>query len=475
VFGLLGLLLTAGAGEPLRTEAAVSADFAERPNLVIINIDDLGYGDIGPFGSTLNRTPNLDRMAREGRRLTSFYAAPMCTPSRASLMTGCYTKRVFGIDGVSWPGDATGLSPAEITLPRVLHEAGYATAMFGKWHLGDQPAFLPRRHGFDVFFGIPYSNDMGPVEDGARSSVDEPLSAARQLKRVMPPIPLLEGETVIGRMRADEQASFLARCTARTIQFITDHRNMPFFVFFTPSAVHFPYYPAPEFRGRSRNGSYGDWVEEIDARVGELLETLRRLDLERRTLVLFTSDNGAPPRGVNAPLRGFKHSTYEGGVRVPTIAWWPERIRAGTTSDVIASVMDILPTFARLAGADLSDAPKIDGLDILPALTAPSEASAPPRVFYYFYRLKLEAVREGPWKLRLADGTLYHLDDDIGESVDRSASEGSVVARLQRHVAAMENDLGLTGLGPGCRAPGRVSDPRLLIEFDGPVSEQVVP
>ena len=305
---------------------------ADAPNLIFINIDDLGYADIGPFGSKLNRTPNLDRMAQEGRKLTCFYAAPVCSPSRASLMTGCYPKRALPHSRTCcFRGTPSGLAPEEITVAELLKKQGYATGCIGKWHLGDQPEFLPPRQGFDYYFGLPYSNDMGPAEDGVKSSLGAADPQAAKAKgQGQPPLPLLRNETVLKRVLADDQTTLVALYTEEAVKFIREHKDEPFFLYLPHSAVHFPIYPGKAFQGKSNNGIYGDWVEEVDWSVGQVLDTVRELGLSENTLVIFTSDNGGTQRGVNAPLRGFKGSTWEGGMREPTIAWWPGKIPAGT-------------------------------------------------------------------------------------------------------------------------------------------------
>ncbi len=483
---------------------SAAEQIGNRPNFVIINVDDLGYADIGPFGSN-NRTPNLDRMAREGRKLTSHYAAPVCSPSRAALMTGCYPKRVLPIATVLFPAAAVGLNPDEITVAEMLHDVGYATACIGKWHLGDQPEFLPTRQGFDYYYGIPYSNDMGPAYDGAKSNPDKPLptreevaaKAAKTKKQDtsdvgivgagQPPMPLLENEKVIARVHSAEQHTLVKRYTEKAIGFIRDHKDAPFLLYLPHSAVHFPHYPAKEYIGRSPNGLVGDWAEEVDWSVGQLFDTLRESKLQDRTLVIFTSDNGGPVgQGANnGPLRGAKASTFEGGVRVCTIAWWPGQVPAGTSTDAITTMMDILPTLARLAGAKLPAERKIDGVDIWPAL-AGSAATRPPRDEFLYHRgLALEAVRSGPWKLHLAVGDqpskksaarpqLYNLVDEIGETKDVAADHPDVVQRLQSLAETASTDLGQSGIGPGCRPMGRVQNPKPLIDDEGNVRMEFV-
>jgi arylsulfatase A len=489
----------------LLTAAAPAAD---KPNFIIINIDDMGYADIAPFGSKLNRTPNLDRMAQEGRKLTSFYGAPVCSPSRSALMTGCYPKRVLPIPGVLFPGAAVGLNPAEHTVAELLKAAGYTTACIGKWHLGDQPEFLPPRRGFDYYLGLPYSNDMGPGEDGAKSSLGDPLPKPRPgqagapaapdgtgITADQPPLPLVENETVIGRVRQDEQQGLVERYTKAALKFIRDNQEKPFFLYLPHNAVHFPIYPGKKWAGQSPNGNYSDWVEEVDWSVGQVLDTVRSLHLESRTLVLFTSDNGGTPRAVNAPLRGFKGSTWEGGMREPTIAWWPGKIPAGTTSGAIAGMLDVLPTLVKLGGGQVPADHKIDGGDLWPVLVGEPGAKSPHEVFYFYNGLRLEAVRSGPWKLRLASANkpaakpgatpaapaapaldqLYNLDADIGEAKNVAAANPDEVSRLRAFADVMKDDLGLTGIGPGVRPLGRVSNPQPLIGRDGKIREGFAP
>jgi arylsulfatase A len=442
------------------------------PNFVIINIDDLGYADIGPFGSQLNRTPQLDRMAAEGRKLTCFYAAPVCSPSRAALMTGCYPKRALPIPHVLFPAYDHGLNPDEITVAELLRGQGYATALVGKWHLGDQPELLPTRQGFDEFFGLPYSNDMGPAEDGVKSDLGAPLPVTRPGTIGQPPLPWMRNETVLGRVLAEDQTTLVARYTEEACKFIETHRGQPFFLYLAHSAVHFPVYPGQAFQGHSRNGIYGDWVEEVDWSVGTVLDKLRDLQLDRNTLVLFTSDNGGTNRAVNAPLRGFKNSTWEGGMRTPTIAWWPGKVPAATATDAITGMMDILPTLVRLAGGQLPGDRRLDGGDIWPLLSGAPGAASPHDVFYFFRGLKLEAVREGRWKLRLEPGELYDLEADIGEARNVASDQGAVVARLRELAARMDSDLGTSEVGPGCRPLGKVVDARPIIDHEGNVREE---
>jgi len=476
----------------------------ERTNFIVINVDDLGYADIGPFGSS-NRTPNLDRMAREGRKLTSHYAAPVCSPSRASLMTGCYPKRCLPIPHVLFPAAAVGLHPDEVTVAEVLKDVGYATACIGKWHLGDQAEFLPTRQGFDEYFGIPYSNDMGPAADGSKSNPGKPLpttsaaiAAVTKTRNpggdetglkgaAQPPLPLLDGGKVVARVRVEEQFDVTRRYTERAVRFIRDHAEQPFFLYLPHTAVHFPLYPSGNFKGKSPNGLIGDWAEEVDWSVGHVLDAVREKKLDHKTLVIFTSDNGgALAHGSNnEPLRGTKGQTFEGGIRVGTIAWWPGKVPAGTATSAITTTMDLLPTLAALAGAKLPANRKLDGVDVGPVIVG--DPAAPPRdEFYYFRGFQLQAVRQGPWKLHLertADAernvgkqalALYNLADDIGEAKDLVAEYPEIVARLQALANATKDDLGLTDIGPGCRPLGRVDDPLPLIDHNGTVRSDAV-
>ena len=301
-------------------------------------------------------------------------------------MTGCYPKRVLPIPGVLFPAGAVGLNPQERTVAEVLKDAGYRTACIGKWHLGDQPEFLPTAQGFDYYLGIPYSNDMGTAAEGSKSDLGAPVpesktgspAAAPQaaqgddetgLKGLsQPPLPLVENDKVIGRVKQDEQQAIVETYTTAAVKFIQANKDRPFFLYLPHSAVHFPLYPGKAWVGKSGQGLYSDWVEEVDGSVGQVLDTLRDLKLDRQTLVLFTSDNGGTPRAVNTPLRGHKGSTWEGGMRVPTIAWWPDRIPAGTSTDEITGMLDILPTFAKLGGGQAPTDRQLDGLDISPVL-----------------------------------------------------------------------------------------------------------
>jgi arylsulfatase A len=447
---------------------SLSESMSARPNLVLIFIDDMGYGDIGPFGSQLNRTPHLDRMAKEGRKLTSFYAAPVCSASRAQLLTGCYAPRV-GVPGVFFPAGRNGLNPQEHTVAEYLRELGYATMCVGKWHLGDQPEFLPTRHGFDGYFGIPYSNDMG-------------RTAAATGKRVHP---LLRDDKVAELLEDEGQRRITREYTEEAVKFIeaSAKADKNFFLYLPHTAMHVPLYPHPDFAGKSKNGVYGDWVEEVDWSVGQVLEALKELKLAENTLVLFTSDNGpwaskGKAGGVSGPLRGSKGCTLEGGVREPTLAWWPGTIAPGTESAGIAGTTDVLPTFVSLAGGKIKQEVKIDGLDVSEWLLGKAEQS-PRDTWHYFRGTQLQAVRHGPWKLALtgqslgmgirqrdADlakgGRLYNLEQEIGEQTDLAIQHPEIVAKLSKIGEAIS-----TELAANKRPAGFVENPVTLYPTTG--------
>ena len=457
---------------------AADAKTPAKPNLVIINIDDLGYADIGPFGSEKNRTPHLDRMAKEGRKLTSFYAAPVCSPSRASLLTGCYPKRALPIPHVLFPGNNVGLSQKEVTIAELLKEQGYATGIVGKWHLGDQPEFLPSAHGFDFHYGLPYSNDMGPATDGVKTDLGKPLP---KNPGGQPPLPLLRDGKVVTRVLQDEHQALVENYTKEAVAFIERSKGKPFFLYVAHSSVHFPLYPGKAWAGKSPHGYYADWVEETDWSVGQVLDAIRKAGLSEKTLVIFTSDNGGTGRGTNGPLRGHKGSTFEGGVRVCTVAWWPGQVPAGTETDAIMGMHDFLPTFAALAGAKVPGDRKIDGANVWPHLKGEPDAKPAHDTFYYFRGLQLQAVRHGDWKLHLpgprnrgkanAKTQLYNLKDDIGESKDVAENHPDVVKKLEALVEAMDKDLGVEGTGPGVRELGRVENGKPIINHDGTIRE----
>jgi arylsulfatase A len=460
---------------------------AEKPNFIILFCDDLGYGDIGCFGSVLHRTPNIDKIAREGMMLTSFYSSSgVCTPSRASLMTGCYPRRVNmhvnawegHMRQVLFPVARRGLNPDEITIAELLKERGYATECIGKWHLGDQPPFLPVRQGFDSYYGIPYSNDMGTEQFDQN-----------------PPLPLLRDEKVI-EAPAD-QNTLTMRYTQEAVDFITANKDRPFFLYLPHTMPHNPVHASEAFTGKSANGLYGDAVEEIDWSTGRIDEVLAELGLKDKTLIVFTSDNGASSAfgGSNGKLRGWKGSVWEGGMRVPCVIRWPGIVPAGSRSDAITCTMDLLPTLVELAGGEVPADRIIDGENILPVLKggrinaagSAEEGSAPeksagkgPRVYYYYQKGQLQAVREGDWKLHLPlenkilyawrdttasfAGELYNLREDVTEQDNRFAEHPAIVARLLEIAELANADLGDESReGKNQRQAGFIKDPKPLL------------
>lgn len=438
------------------------------PNLIIIFCDDLGYGDIGCFGSTVHRSPNIDRIAEQGVKLTSFYVTSgVCTPSRSSLLTGCYPRRVNMHEDhnelcVLFPRGKKGLNQDELTIAEVLKSAGYATACIGKWHVGDQPEFLPTRQGFDMYYGIPYSNDMGNESRPSR-----------------PPLPLLRNETVIEA--PVEQTTITRRYTEEAVTFIRQHKDEPFFLYMPHTMPHNPVYASEAFQGTSANGGYGDAVQEIDWSVGQIVRTLEELEIVEQTLVLFTSDNGAAKKwgGSNGPLRGWKGSTWEGGQRVCAVAQWPGPIAAGRTINEMASTLDLLPTMAQLADVPLPQDREIDGVDISGLLL--NETNESPRQTFFFYQMgQLQAVRSGKWKLHLPlkdkkrnwgpsegpqETQLYDLEADISESNNVAAEHPDVVDALLQLAEQARSELGdEEQVGSGQRPAGWVDNPQPLLK-----------
>ena len=461
ILGLQLVLLQFGTSLA-ETADGPQAEKRRLPNFIVIFCDDLGYGDLGCYGSTKNRTPNIDQLAREGKRFTSFYSSsPVCTPSRSSLLTGCYARRVgmhedFTGHWVLIPRSRRGLAPEETTLPEVLKSRGYATACIGKWHLGDQPQHLPTRHGFDFYYGIPYSNDM------------------QNRGRGDPPLPLVQQEIVIEAPA--EQTTLTQRYTAQVISFIAENQDNPFFVYLPHTFPHLPLFASEQFHGKSSNGRYGDAVEEIDWSTAQIMNCLKRLKLDDNTLVIFTSDNGSNGRngGSNAPLSGSKGSTMEGGMRVPMIARWPKKIADGTECNVLTTTMDLLPTFAKLSGANLPDQ-KIDGHDMTSHLMA-SESKTAYDAFYYYRRRQLQAVRAGDWKYHLPlkasfpnwttpdklgkgrPGKLVNLKDDLQEKRDLSEQHPEIMTQMQRIAQQAIQELGNEELAGSGQRPASTLD-----------------
>lgn len=438
-----------------------------RPNILLVNCDDLGYGDLGCYGSTRNDTPHLDRLASDGVRFTDFYAAaPVCSASRAAMLTGCYSQRIgLGDYQVLFPGQAQGLNPSEYTIARRLQQAGYATRIIGKWHCGDQPEFLPTRHGFDGYFGIPYSNDMG-----------------RQANRPdAPPLPLLRDSEVI--QAQPDQRGLTERYVEDAIRFLRDHREGPFFLYLAHLYVHVPLFIPKPFLAASRNGAYGGAVACIDWAMGALDAELVRLGIRGKTLVIFTSDNGSRARdegGSNAPLRGVKAQTWEGGQRVPCLMRWPGVIASGTTCSGIASAIDLFATLGDFAGAPHPPDAKRDSLSLAETLR---NGKPSPRDRFAFYRgSNLEALRLGDWKLHFfkaewkpasADGpvpeALFNLRDDPGETTNLLAAHPEHATAIREAADSFRRTLGdkrLGYTGTEIRAAGVCPNPKPLTRYD---------
>lgn len=451
--------------------ATRAADEARPPNIILIFADDLGYADLGVYGAEGYATPHLDRMASEGVRFTDFYVAQaVCSASRAALLSGCYSNRV-GILGALGPGSAIGVHESEVLIPEVLKPLGYATAIVGKWHLGDRPEFLPTSHGFDEYFGLPYSNDMWP---------QHPTNPN------YPPLPLLDGEQPV-ELNPD-QRQLTTRYTERAVRFIEQAQGSPFFLYVAHSMPHVPLFVSEKHEGATERGLFGDVIAEIDWSVGEILDAVRRAGIDEETLVIFTSDNGpwlsyGDHAGSAGILREGKGTSFEGGVREPFIARWPGTIPAGTVCHEPTMTIDLLPTIARLAGAEPPRDRVLDGHDIAPLLLGEPGARSPHVALYFYYGGQLEAVRAGKWKLHLPHAyrslqgeagsggipgpyvqknielSLFDLDSDPGESTDVSGREPQVVEQLLALAEVARQDLGDTAtgqLGANVRDPGRV-------------------
>ena len=460
------------------------------PNVVVIFMDDMGYADPGAYGAGPDLTPNIDRLARDGMRFTDFQVAQaVCSASRAALLTGCYSNRV-GVLGALGPNEATGLDPDEDTIADMLKRRGYACGAFGKWHLGDHQPYLPLQQGFDEYFGLPYSNDMWPVDYDGTPIVkgQAKKSTPGDLHRpYYTPLYLIDGNDRTAPVKdLADQDTLTARYTERAVTFINAHRDQPFFLYLPHSMVHVPLGASAKFRGTSGKGLFADVMMEVDWSVGEVLGALKQHGLEDNTIVIFASDNG-PWRnfgnhaGSAGPLREGKGTMWEGGSRVPAIVRWPGHVPAGTVCNRLASTIDILPTIAEITGAALPTR-RIDGVSIMPLLRGESDAN-PRQTFWLYYGQTLTAVRDGQWKLQFPhdartyegyapgrDGipgdtgtkhvqlALYNLDTDIGEQRNVLTEHPDVVERLQTIAAAARADLGDTGApGPGVRPPRKVA------------------
>ena len=467
---------------------ASGLEAAERlPNVVIVFIDDMGYADIGPFGSNgypNYPTPQLDRMAKEGRVFTDFQVAQaVCSASRAALVTGCYSNRV-SILGALFPGHEHGINAEETTIAEICKQKDYATAVYGKWHLGHHPKFLPVNHGFDEYFGLPYSNDMWPwTYDNTRAPEDHPKA-----KRY-PPLPLIENTKVVDAdVTPEDQSQLTTWYTEHAVDFIRRNKDRPFFLYVPHTMVHVPIFVSEKFKGKSGAGLYGDVMMELDWSVGQILETLRELKLSNNTLVIFTADNGpwlnyGNHAGKTGGLREGKGTMFEGGSRNATVMWWPGVIPAGTTCDTVAMTIDLLPTIAHLIGAELPKH-KIDGKSIWPLIAGEPGAKSPQEAYFLYYGKQLQAVRTDRWKFHLPHGyrhylmdqvgqdghpgeteqkkigyALYDMDNDREETTDVADQHPEVVAQMKRLAEQMRADLGDHGQpGPGVRPSGQLSE-----------------
>ncbi len=460
----------------LVTSPLCAAGEERPPNVVIVFTDDQGYGDIGINGAEGFATPNIDRMAADGRHFTQWYAAQaVCSASRAGLLTGCYPNRI-GLHGALGPGSRHGIHEDETTLAEVFRSRGYATAIFGKWHLGDHRKFLPLQHGFDEFFGIPYSNDMWPEHPTNKN---------------FPPLPLMEGNERIRFADERDQRMITTWLTARAVDFINRNRDRPFFLYVPHPQPHVPLHVSERFAGTTERGLYGDVIAEIDWSVGEIVNAIDTNGLGEDTLVIFTSDNGpwisyGTHAGSPGPFREGKGTAWEGGVREPCVMRWTGKIPAGTVCDEPAMNIDLLPTLAGIAGTGLPPL-DIDGKDILPLILGIDGAKSPHESYWYYYKQnELQAVSSGSWKLvlphtyrsldggpggdgglpvpyktREAELALYDLAADPGETYDLASQHPAIVESLLEQVEAARKELGdaLTKRsGTGSREPGRLSE-----------------
>lgn len=451
---------------------ACGAETPVLPNIVIILADDQGYADVGCFGAQGFKTPHLDRMAADGRRFTSFYVSQaVCGASRASLLTGCYSNRI-GILGAPGPDATYGISSNEMLLSELCKQKGYATAIYGKWHLGHREPFLPLQHGFDDYFGLPYSNDMWPYHPTAKNFPDLPMYSGNEISNP--------------KVTPQDQRQLTTWYTQHAVQFIKDHHAQPFFLYVAHSMPHVPLFVSDQYAGTSAQGLYGDVISEVDWSVGQILKTLDDYKLAGQTLVIYTSDNGpwlnyGNHAGSAGPLREGKGTTWEGGVREPCIMRWPGRIPAGTQCDELAATIDLFPTISGLIGARLPSHP-IDGLDIWPLISGQPGAKTPHKYYCYYWGNQLEAIRAGDWKLHFPhsyrcvqgepgkDGlpaaygqkqiglALYNLAEDIGETTDVKERHPDVVGQLQAYAQAARSELGDSAtktIGTGIRPAGK--------------------
>lgn len=456
------------------------------PNVILIFMDDLGYGDLSCYGALDYHTPNLDRLAAEGMRFTNFLSAQaVCSASRAALLTGCYANRI-GISGALFPNSKVGLAKEETTIAEMLKEKGYKTGIFGKWHLGDDKSMLPLNHGFDEYLGIPYSNDMWPVD------YDGTPAKPKSNKAQFPPLPLIRNDKPIDTIATlEDQGMLTQRLTDEAIRFIKKNKSQRFFAYIPHPMPHVPIYASPAFKGKSKQGLYGDMIQEVDHNVGRIMQTLKEEGLEKNTIVIFTSDNGpwynfGNHAGSNGGFREGKGTSFEGGQRVPCIMRWKGNIPAGMVSNQLSSTIDILPTLSKLTGANLPKL-KIDGVELTEVLKGNTNAN-PRETFYYYYRRNaLEAVRKGNWKLVMehpsrsylnmrpgVDGypgpapenvlmyeSLYDLRRDPGEQHDVKGQNPQILMELRALAEEARKDLGddiKNRKGANNREPGKLAE-----------------
>lgn len=414
----------------------------DKPNFVLVFMDDQGYQDVGCFGSPNIKTPNLDKMATEGMRFTDFYsAASVCSPSRAALLTGCYPPRV-GVTKVLFPRDNIGLNSKEVTIADILGDRGYATACIGKWHLGHLPEFLPTSNGFDYYLGVPYSNDMDGVKGKNRN-----LDRAWREKDFSPwNVPLMRNEEIIERPA--DQTKLIGRYTDEAVSFINRNKSKPFFLYLPHTMPHIPLFVGDDFFVDDPQQAYKATIEQIDFSMGKILKALKKAGVDENTLVVFTSDNGPwlskkHHGGSALPLRDGKFSTYEGGMREPCIMRWPGRIPKGTQCAEVCGTIDLLPTFAKLAGADPPTDRVIDGKDIWLLMAGSKEVKSPHEAYYFYRGTRLEAIRAGIWKLvrRNKKIELFDLKDDLSETKNLAGEKGDVVERLTAMMDKFDSEL----------------------------------
>lgn len=425
------------------------------PNIILVFTDDMGYGDLSCYGNQITRTPHINRLAEEGIRFTDFYAgASLCTPSRAGLLTGTYPVRNnmavnFRGECVCFPVDEMGLHPREVTLAELLKQKAYKTALIGKWHLGDQEVFLPTRQGFDYYYGVPYSNDTGEGRfkwRGSKQTYDQP------------PVPLMRNETVIEQPVV--QKTLTQRYTGEATKFIRENQDHPFFLYYAHTMPHYPISASDGFVGQSKNALYGDVIEEIDWSVGEITKTLKELNILENTLIVFTSDNGAPrtyEEASNGAMSGYKGTPMEGGNRVPMLVSWKGTLPEGKVSNGISSVMDIFPTIAYIVGIDLPEDRVIDGKNIYELFAHPETAESPHAFFAYYLMDQMKAIRVGDWKLHLPlddyidmwgedlgprQAKLYNLREDMGEALDLSEQYPDKVEEMLTMAEVARNWIG---------------------------------